>query len=157
MRAGKDKPFLFNYRARELFETSFGPFNGETVKFLEEWIATSDDGDLRLIADILGEADHSFVFTYRPFVERYLEKAKQVSPEVLKRAISSLFGSAIGGIRSGNLGDPMPRDLEMKKVCEEILGSLHRFSPAFELYDALRKHAEEGIADSRRTKEAFED
>ena len=39
MRAGKNKPFLFSYRARELFETSFGPFNGETVQFLEEWIA----------------------------------------------------------------------------------------------------------------------
>jgi len=114
--------------------------------FLEEWIATSDDGDLRLIADILREADHRFVFTYRPFVERYLEKAKQVSPEVLKRAISSLFGSAIGGIRSGNLGDPMPRDLEMKKVCEEILGSLHRFSPAFELYGLGFDHSDKDDA-----------
>jgi hypothetical protein len=35
--------------------------------------------------------------------------------------------------------------------------SLPRFSPAYELYDNLRKHAEEGLADSRRTKEAFED
>lgn len=50
MRAGKTKPFLFAYRARELFETCFRPFDGETVKFLEEWIATSDEQDLRLIA-----------------------------------------------------------------------------------------------------------
>jgi hypothetical protein len=157
MRAGKNKPFLFSYRARELFETSFGPFNGETVQFLEEWIATSDGGDLRLIADILGEADHTFVFTHRSFVERFLEKAKQVSQKSLKGAISSLFGSAIGGIRSGTPGEPMPRDLEMKKTSEEILQSLPRFSPAYELYDNLRKHAEEGLADSRRTKEAFED
>jgi hypothetical protein len=157
MRAGKNKPFLFSYRARELFETCFGPFDGETAKFLEEWIATSDDGDLRLIANILGEADPSFVFTHRPFVERYLEKAKQVSPEVLKRANSSLFSSAIGGIRSGTPGEPMPRDIEMREESEKILQSLPRFSPAYELYDNLRKHAEEGIADSRRTKEAFED
>jgi hypothetical protein len=157
MRAGKDKPFLFGYRARELFETSFGPFNGETVQFLEDWIATSDEGDLRLISDILGETDHTFVFTHRSFVERFLEKARQVSPQSLKGAISSLFGSAIGGIRTGTPGEPMPRDLEMKKTSEEILQSLPRFSPAYELYDALRKHAEEGITDSRRTKEAFED
>jgi hypothetical protein len=157
MRAGKNKPFLFSYRARELFESVFGPFDGETVKFLEEWIATSDDGDLRLIADILGEADHRFVFTHRSFVERYLDKAKQVSPDILKQATSSLFGSAIGGVRSGTPGEPMTRDINMKDESEKILRSLPRFSAAYELYDSLRKHAEEGIADSRRVKEAFED
>jgi len=157
MRAGKNKHFLFGYRARELFENVFGPFDGETVKFLEEWIATSDDGDLRLIADILGEANRAFVFTNRPFVERYLEKAKQVGPEVLKRALSSLFGSAIGGIRSGTPGEPMPRDIAMKAESEKILQSLPRFSPAYELYDDLRKHAEQGIAGSRLEREAFED
>jgi transcriptional regulator with XRE-family HTH domain len=157
MRAGKNKPFLFSFRARELFEISFRPFDGETVKFLEEWIATSNESDLRLIADILGEAHSSFVFTHQLFVERYLEKAKQVSPEVLKGSISSLFGSAIGGVQSGTPGEPMPRDIQMKNESEKILQSLPRFSAAYELYDALRKHAEEGIADSKRTKEAFED
>ena len=126
MRAGKNKPFLFGYRARELFETCFGPFDGETVTFLEEWIATSDEGDLRLIAGILGEAEHEFVFSHRPFVERFLEKAKQVGAEALKGAIGSLFGSAIGGIRSGTPGEPMPRDVQMKDESERILRSLPR-------------------------------
>ncbi|HXM34701.1 MAG TPA: hypothetical protein VN920_05910, partial [Pyrinomonadaceae bacterium] len=87
----------------------------------------------------------------------YLEKAKQVSPDILKKAIGSLFGSAIGGIRSGTPGEPMPRDIELKEESERILKSLPRFSPAYDLYHSLRKHAEEGIADSRREKEAFED
>ena len=56
------------------------------------------------------------------------------------------FGSAIGGLRSGAPGEPMPRDLSMKEESEKILQSLPRFSPAFELYDALRKHAEESAA-----------
>ncbi len=157
MRSGKNKPALFSYRARELFETSFGPFDVETVAFLEEWIATSDDSDLRLIADILGEANHRFVFTNYAFVERFLEKAKQISPKALKGAISSLFGSAIGGVRSGTPGEPMPRDIEMKEESEKILQSLPRFSAAYELYDALRKHAEQGIDYSKLEKEDFED
>jgi transcriptional regulator with XRE-family HTH domain len=157
MREGKNKPYLFSFRARELFETCFGPFEGETVKFLEEWIATSDEHDLRLIADILREADYSFVFTHRPFVERYLEKAKQVSPGVLKQAVGAFFESAISGLRTGTPGEPMPRDVYMKDESEKILQSLPRFSPAYELYDGLRKHGEDGLADSRQTKEAFED
>ncbi|WP_316176348.1 helix-turn-helix domain-containing protein [Bradyrhizobium sp. SZCCHNRI1073] len=157
MRAGKAKPFLFGYRAKELFETCFGPFDGDTVKFLDEWIATSDEQDLRLIAGILGEAEHTFVFTNRPFVERYLEKARQVSSDLLKEAIGALFGSAISGIRTGTAGEPMPRDVAMKEESETILRSLPRFSPAYELYDGLRKHAEEGLAETRRTREAFED
>lgn len=157
MRSGKNKPALFSYRARELFGSSFGPFDGETVAFLEEWIATSDDSDLRLIADILGEANHRFVFTNHAFVERFLEKAKQIGPKALKGAISSLFGSAIGGVRSGTPGEPMPRDIEMKEECEKILQSLPRFSAAYELYDALRKHAEQGIDYSKQEKDDFED
>ncbi|WP_426418989.1 helix-turn-helix domain-containing protein [Bradyrhizobium genosp. A] len=157
MRAGKGKPFLFTYRARELFETCFRPFDGETVKFLEEWIATSDEQDLDLIAGILNEAHHSFVFTHRPFVERYLAKAKQVGPEALKHAIGALFSSAISGVRSGTAGEPMPRDVSMKEQSEQILQSLPRFSPAHKLYDGIRKHAEEGLAESRHVKESFED
>jgi len=157
MRAGKGRSLLFGYRARELFETCFRPFDGETVKFLEEWIATSDEQDLSLIAGILNEAHHSFVFTHRPFVERYLEKAKQVSPKALKHAIGALFSSAVSGVRSGTPGEPMPRDISMKEQSEQILQSLPRFSPAHKLYDGIRKHAEEGLAESRYVKESFED
>lgn len=157
MRAGKGKPFLFGYRARELFETCFRPFDGETVKFLEEWIATSDEQDMGLIAGILNEAHHSFVFTHRPFVERYLAKAKQVGPDALKHAIGALFSSAISGVRSGTAGEPMPRDISMKEQSEQILKSLPRFSPAHKLYDGIRKHAEEGLADARHVRESFDD
>ncbi|WP_316200672.1 MULTISPECIES: hypothetical protein [unclassified Bradyrhizobium] len=70
MKSGKSKPAVFGDRAQELFESLFGPFDGETAAFLEEWIAMSDESDLRLISDILGEAIHDFAFTHRPFVER---------------------------------------------------------------------------------------
>ena len=36
MRSNKNKPTVFSYRSRELFETCFGPFDGQTVTFLEE-------------------------------------------------------------------------------------------------------------------------
>jgi hypothetical protein len=45
----------------------------------------------------------------------------------------------------------------MLEDCSRILQSISRFSPAYALYDELRKHAEEGLADSRRVKESFED
>jgi hypothetical protein len=86
-----------------------------------------------------------------------LAKAKQVGPETLKHAIGALFSSAISGVRSGTAEEPMPRDVSMKEQSEQILQSLPRFSPAHKLYDGIRKHAEEGLAESRHVKESFED
>ncbi|MDN3279238.1 hypothetical protein QWJ07_33580 [Frankia sp. RB7] len=75
----------------------------------------------------------------------------------MKEAFGALYSSAIGGVRSGTPGEPMPRDVSMKERSEAILKSLARFSPAYELYDGLRKHAEGGIAQARQVKDSFED
>ncbi|KPF90587.1 hypothetical protein IP86_25610 [Rhodopseudomonas sp. AAP120] len=157
MKEGKDKPFSFQYRSRELFEAMFGPYEGETVDFLENWVKVGDANDIRLIAGILAEADPGFVFREVGFVGRLLEKAKMIGSEAQKEAISSLYGSAISGLRSGVAGQPMPRDLETKKKCEEILATLPRFSPSFELYDALLKDATRDIERSLKQAEEWEE
>jgi hypothetical protein len=153
--SGKDP--LFSHRARELFETTFGPFDSEVVKFLDEWIATSDAGDMRLIGQIVSEADPEFVFKYQRFVERLLEKAKQIGPDTLKSVLESLFSSAVSGIRQGVVGEPMPRDIKMKESCDAILQTLPRFSPAFELYEEIKTYAEHDLERSKREREAYED
>jgi transcriptional regulator with XRE-family HTH domain len=157
MKANHGAHYLFRYRVRELCEAIFGPYDEIVVSFLDAWVSVSDENDLEIVSNILKEAQPSFIFDYRDFVERILERAKILGSEPLKNVLGSLMGSAISGIRSGIAGEPMPQDIEMKEKSEEALRTLPRFSPAFELYDEMRRHADDRIADSRRTKEAFED
>ncbi len=152
-----DKKVLFDYRARELFETLFGSFDGEVVQHLDTWSATADKNDMLLIANILHEAPPDFVFTQAAFVERLLERAKRLDEQTLKRVSSGLFSSAISGIRQGIPGEPFPRDLEMKSQAENVLRSLSRFAPAYELYEGLKGHADWGIERARLDREAFEE
>jgi transcriptional regulator with XRE-family HTH domain len=152
-----DHKVVFNYRSRELFETLFGSFNDEVVQLLDTWSTAANPKDILLIGNILSEAPPNFVFTQTSFVERLLERAKRLSDEGYKRVLSGLFGSAIGGIRQGTPGEPFPRDLEMKANAEVVLGSLSRFSPAYALYEELKRHAELGIKRARLDREAFED
>ncbi|AVT77538.1 hypothetical protein RPPS3_34760 [Rhodopseudomonas palustris] len=157
MKEAKDRPFSFQYRSRELFEAMFGPYEGETVDFLDNWVKAGDATDIALIAGILAEADPDFVFRQVGFVGRLLERAKMISSDAQKGAISALYRSAISGLRSGVAGQPMPRDLETKKKCEEILATLPRFSPSFELYDALLKDATRDIERSLKQAEEWEE
>jgi transcriptional regulator with XRE-family HTH domain len=152
-----DQKLVFSYRSRELFETLFGSFDGEVIQHLDAWSATADKNEMQLIANILYEAPPNFVFAQAPFVEKLLERAKRVDADSVKRLITGLLNSAISGVRHGTPGEPFPRDLEMKAKAENVLRSLSRFSPAYLLYEDLRKYAESGIQRALLDREAFEE
>jgi hypothetical protein len=109
------------------------------------------------IATIFREAPHEFVFSQRSFVVRFLEKAAKLGEKLLETVLGSLYASAISGGHTGAVGEPMPRDVQTKKDCEEILKSLSRFAPAYRLYEGLLKSAEQSIARSLKEAERFED
>ena len=152
-----DRQVLFKYRSRELFETIFGSFDEEVTRFLAEWAKVANEEDFQLIANILGEASETLVFDQQGFVVGLLEQAKIVGAETLKNVSSSLFSAAVGGMRQGVPGEPFPRDIKMKADAEAVLKTLSRFSPAYELYDAIAKSADVEIKRQSREKEAFED
>lgn len=153
----KDLRVLFNYRARELFEAAFGAFDEEVVQFLERWSETADEAGFKIISNLLEEAPHTFVFTHKDFVLELMTRAQRVGSDALKYVGSAFFSSSVGGIRQGTAGEPFARDIESKQKCEEILATLSKFSPAYELYDGLLKHAEGEIERSVREREDFED
>jgi hypothetical protein len=153
----KEQKVLFDYRCRELFEAVFGSFDEEVVQFIERWSDTADEVAFKLIANLLQEAPHTFVFKHAHLVVDLITKAQRIGPDALKALKSGLFGSAISGVRSGTPGEPFPRDLEVKAECEKILQGLSKFSPAYEVYEALLKDAEKNIAYALREREEFED
>jgi len=149
--------FLFRNGARELFELMFRPFDDVLVAFLQEWIDVATAEDCRVISEVLSEAHSDFVFERATFVAGYLERARQFGKRPLKDAITSLYRSAISGMRQGIVGEPFPQDLRMKEEAKRILVSTPRFSPAFELYQSIQEHAEQSIQRSLLEAEALED
>jgi transcriptional regulator with XRE-family HTH domain len=152
-----DRQLIFEYRSRELFEAAFGRFDEEVVRYLDRWSETTDEAGFLLIANILRDAPHDFVFERRSLVMDLLTRARRASDIAYRKMNSALFGSAFGGLKSGTAGQPFPRDIETKRQCGEILSKLSKFSPAYELYHELLKQAEADIARAHRTLEEFED
>jgi hypothetical protein len=148
---------LFDYPSRQLFEAAFGSFDGEVARFLAHGSETADEAGFKIIANLLEEAPHTFVFTHTDLVLNLLTRAQRISSKAFKNIASALFSASVGGIRQGVPGEPFPRDLETKENCEKILSTLSKFSPAYELYSDLLKHAKAEIARSFRQREEFED
>jgi transcriptional regulator with XRE-family HTH domain len=148
---------LFRERSAELFDTMFKPFDETLVANLQEWAETATEEDIKAIAKILGEAPSDFVFTHRDFVIRFVDRARQFGDRALEEAISNLFRSAIGGVRSGTPGEPTPDDLATRAEAEKAVAELPRFSAAFALYDRIQQHASWSIDISIRDGEAFEE
>jgi hypothetical protein len=149
-------------RATELFATMFAPFDAEFLAFLREWLEIGKAADLQLISHILHEMPvpnqrlNDFVFRESGFVTRLLERAQQFGEECRQRVSSNLFGSAIRGLKSTTPGEPFPEDVAMKKNAEAMLKTLSRLSPAYDLYDSLRRHADWNIMQALKSRERWE-
>lgn len=156
MKTGREN-YWFNYRSAELFETMFRPFDAEMVGFMQDWLDTAVAEDIDVISQILKEVSEDVVFEHRQFVLRFLEKAKLFGKEQLENALSSLYASATSGVRSGTLGEPFPQDVKVKELAEKALNETPRFSPAYRLYEWLKKGAEKDIERSLQERELYEE
>lgn len=135
----------------------FHPFDKELVDYLDEWLKTAEAGDIQILSQILSESFSDFVFEHRAFVERFLDKAHQFGKKQLDSAMGHLFRASMSGVKQGLPGEPFPQDVSMKEKAEEALKEISRFSPAFRLYDDLKKHAEQNIGRSVKSRENFDD
>ena len=148
---------LFQHRAGELFNVMFKPYNAELIGFFLDWIETATPADICVISQILREGHPDFIFENRQFIIRFLDKANQYGKDLLRDASSALFGSTISGVRSGTPGEPFPQDIRMKTEAESALKEIPTFSPAYKLYEDLKKHADYNIKRSLREREAFDE
>lgn len=147
----------FQTVAAATFEAMFH-FNGPAlVEFLEPRLDQATPQALTLMAKLIGETDHDFAFEHAPFVIRFLDRCQSTDPASVRAMTGHLYGSALGGVRSGRPGEPFPRDLADLARAKEILATLTMVSPAYELYEAVVRRAEMHIAESRLEAEVFDD
>lgn len=149
--------YQFSYRFADLVAGVFGYAESSLATTLEAWSAGGGEDHYAVLAAVLREAPNSFVFSEHAFVVRILRAARAVGRAAQKSISSSLFASALGGVRSGIPGQPFATDLNMKERAEQMLASLAKSAPAYGLYTDIRAHAEGEIERSRAEGRILED
>jgi hypothetical protein len=95
--------------------------------------------------------------TSNPSFITFLEACERAGEPARRKGVDALFRSAISGICSGTPGEPFPRDLQAQSLANAALARLSRLSPAYELYNLIRRDAERDIEFTRRQAEFFDD
>jgi transcriptional regulator with XRE-family HTH domain len=157
LRQNRDRDHYFQYAAAHMFEAMFLGSTEMLVAFFRPMLPGADAGDLRLMGRLLREGHHSFVLAYGGFVVELLERCQAVDFDLQEEISSQLYASATSGFRSGVPGEPMPRDLADKEGAEEILASLSRLSPAYALFDGIRKSAISSIEHTKLDDEGLDE
>ncbi len=85
----------------------FGQFDEEVVQFIARWSETADFSAFKLIANLLQEAPHQFVFTHKDFVLILMARAQRAGSDALKQVGSALLSASVGGLRQGTPGEPV--------------------------------------------------
>ena len=144
------------YEIGVIFAAMFKLDSSPVVEFLDTMLDRAMAGDLRWIGYILSNSHHRFIFKYRGFIERYLNRCKAVEAKLVKDTIGRLGGAAMSGNWSGTPGKPMPRDVKAQDEATAVLATLSRLSPAYPLYKAILENSKRNIARSIAEGEALD-
>lgn len=106
---------------------------------------------------IFREANHTFVFDQVGFVTELLERCQAMGFDLYQEVAAHLYASERSGVRTSVPGKPSPREIETRDKADEILSRLSRLSPAYELFDSIKKSALADIDRAKRDAEAFDD
>lgn len=156
MRGDDDGNHKFQYFASHLLSAVFCVTDERTLSFIRnKW--SGDSFDIALVGKFLRGAHYAFVLDNPTFVVGYLTAAKSHGSKCLESATSALYCAAVSGGKQGTPGEPFPRDVETLEKAKSILDSLPRFSPAYKLYDLIKRDAEKNIAESLKERELFEE
>jgi len=155
--ANHDRDGYFTHAANAVFEAMFIHDLDKVVEVLAPDIPTATAGELGMIAGLFRNAHHSFIMTHTAFVVRFLERCGDLDPDLLDRATSAFFNSAIGGVRRSMPGVPPPRELEQLQQAQQRLAQLSFASPARRLYEwvagAAQQDIDRTVADGRRAED----
>jgi hypothetical protein len=153
----RERGSAFDEASRSVFEAMFAFDDQALVNIFGPLLPTATSASLRQIAGLLRRARSEFVFGQSEFVLALLRRCQAVDPEVLEHAVVQLYACATSGMRSGQAGKPMPRDLEDVAQADIVLAKLSRLDPAYRLFNAIKESAQRSIDEALRAAEMFEE
>ena len=121
---------------------------------LREWINTNQKERIVAVAQILEKGGENFVFSNPEFVSFILEAAAAVDDECYRDVFSYLHSSANSGTKSGVVGQPMPRDMEISEKASLLVNRFAVQPKVRGFYESLVKGAAMNIQQDR---ERFEE
>ncbi|MPY88629.1 MAG: hypothetical protein GEU99_11965 [Luteitalea sp.] len=144
------------HRFGEVVVALCGKYDQAFLDRLVHWMAGGSDRHARVVAAVLREAHSEIVFDYPHFVGSVLTAAHAIGRDAVERISSSLHIATCSGVRSATPGEPFPEDVRLEKHASEMLSTLSRWDPAYDLYAGLLRSAKSGIEWQRREKEAMD-
>lgn len=142
MGGGAQDGYRFQSSAAELFALLFGPFDAHLTAVLQDWLKSADTQQLKCMERLVAQAHPEFVFEQPVFIEQLLQQARQQGPKVLRDMRSALYSASVHRSKQGTPGQPFPQDVKLRDQAIAALQRTPRFSPVYELYEALKKNAE---------------
>jgi len=145
------------WRIGEAVSGLCGSYDVPMLNLLLAWMSSGSQAHATLVARVLRESHPALIYEHPKFVKDILNEAELIGKSALDHIRSSISTAAHSGVRSGTPGEPFPEDVRLEQHCMQMLASLSRVEPAFDLYDGLLKDARYAIARQRRVKEARDD
>lgn len=135
----------------------WGSYDQPLLDLLLAWMSGGNEQHATLVATVLQNSQQTILYEATSFVSNILEAAEQISDKAATSIRHAFSSATLSGGRSTAPGEPFQEDLRLEKHCAEMLATLSRAEPAYELYETLRESALEGIARQRQMKRAMED
>ncbi|CAE6958600.1 Helix-turn-helix protein [Ectopseudomonas oleovorans] len=134
-----------------------GNYDEPLLDLLLTWMSSGSQAHAALVARVLRESQSTLIYEHPKFIRDILNAAELIGEEAVADIRSSIAVATRSGVRRGVPGEPFPEDVQLEQHCEQMLASLSRAEPAFDLYDELLKDARHAIARQRKSREALED
>src|ERR1700750_1278678 len=124
----------------------WGSYDQPLLDLLLTWMSGSTEQHANLVATVLQNAQQTILYDATSFVSDILEAAEQIGERAAKSIRHAFSSATLMGSRSTAPGEPFQEDLRLEKHCTEMLATLSRAEPAYDLYEMLLEGARDGIA-----------
>jgi hypothetical protein len=125
----------------------------EAADLLEEWIQTGDATRVSAAVRLFGGAPEDYIFENVDAVKRCLDAAGKVGENAVRQLRGAYWASVHSGVKSGQVLQPMDRDVHIRNRSREIAGELAEGSLARRFYEDLAVETISMMEHQRKTEE----
>lgn len=153
-----DNPKLkgLRYRVGETVAGLCGKYSSQLLGFLLSWMSHGSGNQASVVAAILQEAQSEMIYEFPQFVRDMIYAAESIGDDAVEELSSAIAASCWSGVKHGAPGEPYPEDVRLEKHAKEVLATLSRNDPAYELFESLLRTAQAQIARQWSQSEAWD-